>query len=402
MKIYHISDLHWSTQQLLKCLESSKQIESIAKENKPDLILVTGDLQNNILTVEEETAYAPMMQHIQTLANIAPVVIIYGNDNHDAPKSLEPLKLLKTEFPIYVSDYPETIWLNNTQGLIRFDPVINQSNSSCRTIATIHTLPYPTKEFLLRDKQEGQQIDSLNELALQNLRMIFLGMNTGNIEGVPTILMFHANVANTKSSNGQIVSTHAKDIFIPKYDLESSGADYIAGGHIHLYQMFSEKGGYVGSTYHVNFGETEKKYVNFVEVEVGKLPKIHAVELTATHSMVKHTAQFIDGQVIPSIDEPADDWQNAELRVIVTMDEEQRKTYDEEIVKKYYSGAFSYKIEPETIYVERARSETIGQAITLTDQFNSWAEAIDKKDKVDESVIEELQSIELEYTKKNG
>jgi DNA repair exonuclease SbcCD nuclease subunit len=336
-----------------------------------------------------------MVQHIQTLANIAPVVIIYGNNNHDAPKSLEPLKLIKAEYPIYISDYPETIYLHHSG-----KKFTKEANAA--TIATIHTLPYPTKQFLLREQQEGQQIDNLNELALQNLRMIFLGMRAKNIDGVPTILNFHANVADTKSSNGQVVSTHAKDIFIPKYDLESTGADYIAGGHIHLRQMFSEKGGYAGSTYHVDWGETEKKYVNLVEVQAGQLPKIRAIELTSTRPMCKHTAQLIEGIVIPDPKEPTDDWQDAELRVIVTMDEEQRKTYDENVVKKFYSGAFSYKIEPETLHTEHARSENIVEATTLTDQFKRWGIAVEKQDKITDEVITELQDIELEYQKKTG
>lgn len=414
MKVFHISDLHFSTTNLPKCLASSGQIESHAEENKPDLIVITGDLQDKLLTVEDESAYTPMCRHIQTLANIAPVVIIYGNQNHDSPKSLEPLKLLKTLNPIYISDYPETLYLHRTeveyinQGIpeepiyvYEFKKEPSPKNLD-KVIATIHTLPYPSKQFLLRDQQEAQGIDNLNELALQNLRMIFLGMRAGNIEGIPTILVFHANVANTKSSNGQIVSTHAKDIFIPKYDLESTGADYIAGGHIHMYQMFSDRGGYVGSTWHCNYGETEKKYVNLVEVQAEELPKIQPIELTATHPMCKHTVQLIEGKVVPNPDEPTNDWQDADLRVIVTMDEEQRKTYDEEVVKKFYAGAFSYKIEPEVVHVERSRSETISKAETLTDQFNSWSEAIGKKEKVDDEVISELQDIELEYSRKSG
>ena len=360
-----------------------------------------------------------MAQHIQTLANIAPVVIVYGNANHDSPKSLEPLKLLKTLNPIYVSDYPETIYLfefevkcvanNNgieteeeSEFVYSFSDKFTSKSHGDKLIATIHTLPYPSKQFLLREQQEGQQIDNLNELALQNLRMIFLGFRAKNIDGVPTILNFHANVADTKASNGQIVSTHAKDIFIPKYDLESTGADYIAGGHIHMRQMFSEKGGYGGSTYHVNLGETEKKYVNLVEVVAGELPKIQAIELTATHPMVKHTAQLIDGGVIPSIAEPLGDWQDAELRVIVTMDEEQRKTYDESIVKKFYAGAFSYKVEPDVIHTEHTRSENIAEAITLTDQFREWGIAVEKQEKITDEVITELQDIELAYQKKAG
>ncbi len=407
MKILHIADLHWSTKHLSKCINSSIQIETIAKDEKPELIIISGDLQDSILTVEDETAYAPMLKHIQILADISPIVILYGNDNHDAPKSLDPIKLLETKYPIHISDYPETIWLRRlpSQFSAGYD-FINTSNDPSWIIATIHTLPYPTKEFLLREQKENQQIDNLNQLAIENLKMIFIGMQTRNIDGIPTILAFHGNVSDSKISNGQTISTHAKDIIIRKDDLELSGADYIAGGHIHLNQMFSPKGGYAGSTYHVNWGETEKKFVNCVEIEPGKLPKIKAIELTSTRPMVKHECQLVGGQilysnvVISNPDEPVNDWQGADLRVRVTMDEEQRKTYDENIVKQFYAGAFSYQIEPETIYVERSRSENIGRATNLVDQFKEWATAVNKEDKITEDVMSEIHEIELEYNKK--
>ncbi len=396
MKILHTADLHWSTKHLSKCINSSIQIETIAKDEQPELIIISGDLQDSILTVEDETAYAPMLKHIQTLADISPMVILYGNDNHDAPKSLDPIKLLETKHPICLSDYPQTLYMQDHYGEKSFYTEPEDKN----TICTIHTLPYPTKEFLLREQKENQQIDNLNQIANDNLRAIFIGMQTRNIKRVPTILAFHGNVSDSKISNGQTISTHAKDIIIRKDDLELSGADYIAGGHIHLNQMFSPKGGYAGSTYHVNWGETEKKFVNCVEIEPGKLPKIRAIELTSTRPMVKHECQLVGGKIVPEQQVIGDDWQGADLRVRVTMDEEQRKTYDENIVKQFYAGAFSYQIEPETIYVERSRSENIGRATNLVDQFKEWATAVNKEDKITEDVISEIHEIELEYNKK--
>jgi len=401
MKILHIADLHWSTKHLSKCINSSIQIETIAKDEQPELIIISGDIQDSILTVEDETAYAPMLKHIQILADISPMVILYGNDNHDAPKSLDPIKLLETQHPICISDYPQTLYMQDHYGEKSFYTEPEDKN----TICTIHTLPYPTKEFLLREQKENQQIDDLNQLAIDNLKMIFTGMQTRNIDGIPTILAFHGNVSDSKISNGQTISTHAKDIIIRKDDLELSGADYIAGGHIHLNQMFSPKGGYAGSTYHVNWGETEKKFVNCVEIEPGKLPKIRAIELTSTRPMVKHECEITKSGSIRDKNEVADccvenDWQGADLRVRVTMDEEQRKTYDENIVKQFYAGAFSYQIEPETIYVERSRSENIGRATNLVDQFKEWATAVNKEDKITEDVISEIHEIELEYNKK--
>ena len=399
MRLLHIGDPHFSVKYLDKCLTVSRQIESIAQEKKPDLISIPGDLQDRLLTVEEGSAYSEMLQHIQNLAEIAPVVILYGNASHDPAGSLEPIKLLKTKYPTHISDYPETIWLNEMQGKIRFDSTMNQSNSDWKTIATIHQLPYPTKEYLLRNQEGELQIDNLNQIVLGHLKNIFIGFRTKNIEGVPTIFNAHINVGSAKLSNGQTI--HGQDIIVSTSDLELIGYDYGALNHIHLPQQINSRTYYAGSTHPCNWGETEWKSVNLVEIN-GETLIVDKIRLDAVRPMVKHTAQLTEGKVIPNPDEPTDDYQDAELRVIISMDEEQRKTYDQSVVKKFYSGAFSYKIEPDVIHVERSRSETISQDITLTEQFRSWSKAVSKEDKVDELVISELEEIEMEYQKKAG
>jgi DNA repair exonuclease SbcCD nuclease subunit len=400
MKLLHVGDPHYSVKYLDKCLAVSRQIESIAQEKKPDLIVIPGDIQDKLLTVEDGSAYSEMLQHIQILAEIAPIAILYGNNSHDQAGSLEPIKLLKTKHPIHISDYPETLYLysnNMFERDIRFSKEIYEG--TVKPTCTIHQLPYPTKEFLMRNQEGDKQIDNLNQTVLEHLRNIFIGFAAKNIEGVPIIFTAHINVGNAQLSNGQTI--HGQDIIVPQSDLHLIGYDYGALNHIHLPQEINSRTYYAGSTHPCDWGEVEWKSVNFVEVN-GETLIVEKIRLDTVRPMVKHTAQLIQGVVIPTIDEPTDDWIDADLRVIVSMDEEQRKTYDQSVVEKFYAGAFSYKIEPDVQHVERSRSETISQDITLTDQFKSWSKAIDKAEKVDDLVINELQSIELEYARKAG
>ncbi len=130
--------------------------------------------------------------------------------------------------------------------------------------------------------------------------------------------------------------------------------------------------------------------------------KVNQIQLTATHPMVKKSCYFINGAIVPNPDEPLNDWKDSDIRIIVKMDEEQKKIYDEQTVKHFYLGAFSYRIEPETIHTEHARSENIAEAVTLTDQFKQWSIAVEKQDKITDEVITEIQDIELEYHKKAG
>jgi DNA repair exonuclease SbcCD nuclease subunit len=401
MKAFHIGDPHFSVKYLDKCLAVSRQIESIAQEKKPDLIVIPGDLQDKLLTVENGSAYSEMLKHIQKLAETAPLAILYGNASHDPAGSLEPLKLLETHYPIHISDYPETLYLYSGgmfERDIRFSNEIYEG--TVKPTCTIHQLPYPTKEFLLRNQEDELQIDNLNQIVLGHLRNIFIGFRAKNIDGVPTIFNAHINVGNAKLSNGQTI--HGQDIIIPKSDLELIGYDYGALNHIHLPQEINSRTYYAGSTHPCNWGEVEWKSVNLVEIN-GETLIVDKIRLDVVRPMVKHSCQLVDGCLIRCQEEAMDnDWQDAELRVIVTMSEEQRVTYDENVVKKFYAGAFSYKIEPEVIHTEHARSENIAEAVTLTDQFKRWGIAVEKQDKITDEVITELQHIELEYQKKTG
>ena len=385
MKLLHIGDPHFSVKYLDKCLAVSRQIESIAQEKKPDLISIPGDLQDRLLTVEEGSAYSEMLQHIQNLAEIAPIAILYGNETHDPAGSLEPIKLLKTKFPIHISDYPETLYLYSSDMFerdIRFSKDVYEG--TVKPTCTIHQLCYPTKEFLLRNQEGDLQIDNINQIVLGHLRNIFIGFRSKNIEGIPTIFTAHINVGGARLSNGQ--SIHGQDIIVSTSDLELIGYDYGALNHIHLPQEINSRTHYAGSTHPCDWGETEWKSVNIAEIH-GETMIVDKIRLDIVRPMVKHNCQLIEGVIIPDPEEPLLDWQDADLRIIVTMDEEQRITYDEEVVKRFYPGAFSYKIDPETIHTEHSRSENISKATTLTDQFKEWGIAVEKQDKITDEVI---------------
>lgn len=407
LRILHLSDNHFSSSHLQKCIDSARQIEAIARTEQPELIIFSGDIQDRLLSVEEGSAYEEMLRHVQTMANIAPVIIIYGNEGHDATGSLEPLKMIKSEYPIHVSDYPETIYFNRYddpkeegQHYNRFEDFPYEPAGHLQVDAVIHTLPYPTKEFLMRGAGEQNRIDDMNQLTVNHLGMMMLGFAAKNIPGTPSILVAHANISGARLSNGQVIK--GQDIIIPISTLEMSCADYLAFGHIHIWQMIGTHGCYAGSTYNVNFGETEYKYINMVGIIPGDLPVIENIRLTATRPMTKRNCEFIGGQVITEENMECEDWIDAELRVRVTMKEDEKKIYRKQTIKDFYSGAYSYQIEEEVIYAERTRSEEIKTAETLIDQFKAWTNAVDKTEQVTPEVIAELAEIETEFHKQNG
>ncbi len=369
LKLLHIADEHWDTEKLEKCLISSRFIEEQAQIEKPQLIVVAGDLQNKRQMLDGNSAVNPMIGHIERLANIAPVAIVYGNEDHDPAGSLEVLRKLETYHPIHLSNIAETIGLyKNPIGEYTFRTIQEDQwfSVSEEMVALLHMLPYPIKAWFMRDKT--MSVDESNFEIIQKLQQIFLGWGvlTQQVQ-CPTILVGHCNVADSKLSNGQTI--FSQDIIITANDLELACADYNALGHIHKAQQISTHSFYSGATYHINWGETESKFFNIVEMQKGSA-EVRKIQIPS-RPMAKHEAKYMYGGILDDLSIERD-WIDAELRVRVTVRAEQRKLITEEDVKRCYPGAYSHQIEWVVVPDERIRSEAMAKVQTLPEKVAEW------------------------------
>lgn len=406
LRIAHTSDWHWEAEKLEKCQASSNFIISKLQELKPDLHIITGDYWNRKQTLSKASAFLPAIAALREMANICPLVIIKGNNEHDAEDSIKWFEQLETKYPIFATERAETILYFDTTAtdypyFQKLDYGVPQNPEAQKSMlnqaaALIHLFPYPTKAHFLAEAG-NLSIDESNRAIEEALKQMFLGMGLLSDEvQCPVIFAGHCNVSGATLSTGQVLL--GQDIMINKHELELARADYYALGHIHKAQTIAPTMHYAGSIYHCNFGETEKKSFNLVTIEgiyergsesdamkrkVLYSKNIEPIEIPS-RPLSLHECE-IDALLpgtLKDINPSAqwNDWINTDLRIRFYQTKEQAGQITDDQLKGFYAGAYSYTIERITIPDERIRSSEIADAaLNLAGKVKVWAKAIGKE-----------------------
>lgn len=386
-KILHVGDSHFDHDpvRLERAQISARFIELEAQRGEYDLIIMSGDLMHRRQYLSSASAVPSMIAHVIELAQWAPVVMVYGNAEHDAPGSLDFLMQLNTIESVYVASTAETVLLTEHGAICNYSERLAQS---ALVRAMIHLFPYPTKAHFLAGKTPGT-IDETNAEIETAIRGIFHGMAAKGEDTVaPTVFVGHMNVAGAMLSSGQTLL--GQDIMIALQDLLTVNADYYALGHIHKHQAFTPTVMYAGSTYHVNYGEAEEKCVIRVEIApegaVTATPVIIPSRPLSLHEMRYDGARFVD--------QGERDWDGADLRVRVYLTAEQ--DMPDEFVASYYEGAASIQVERITIPTERTERSDITRALTLSQKLAEYSRATGRE--VDAETLAIADEIEKEHT----
>ena len=243
----HIGDTHIvKGDRLADKLASLAQIitwaEGAAERGDLAAILGPGDLFHAARSADdrifEENTLIPVMMD---LANIAPVVVVYGN--HDAPGSLDIFRSLSTKHDIVIVDRPLTFRVECATGIE----------------AAIFCLPYPHKAGLVG---AGIEHDALGQAARSALDPAFAvaaeELRQARDRGAIPMFIGHVNVGGSISSTGQ--PQIGREIELdPGLLGRLDAAVYKGLNHIHKHQVVAGDTVYAGSICRQDFGENEGK-----------------------------------------------------------------------------------------------------------------------------------------------
>lgn len=399
-KLIHSADWHCDPEKSEDVKIATDAIIKSLQEKKPNVHVIAGDIWNKRQVLNQDSAVKQARDAFIACANEAPTILIKGNNHHDNDGSLEVFRNLETRFPTFVTESVDSIILGkrHTGSIVAeltfpfsFKRYGEELWYNEEPQAIFHLLSYPEKGWFLKDK-EGLSTDETNALILDEIKKIFMGFAAINAGlTIPKILVFHGNVAGTKLSNGQTL--FGQDIIISKDYLELAQCDYIAGGHIHKSQGY-----YSGSIYHCNHGETEKKQINYVEIDNGKttmqpiyLPSIPLSQHEAVY--VQETGQILDAEQQGELfHEFTEDWIGAKLRIRISLTAEQSLVITDEMIEAKYPNAFEYKIERIIETTDEVRSEAIITATKLRDKLQVWSDS--KAIPVNEEILQLADEVE--------
>lgn len=250
MKLFHLSDLHLGKRlcevSLLEDQEHIlKRILELAKEERPDAVLIAGDVFDKSVPSAEAVSLFDWFLTALSQRNV-PVLVISGN--HDSPERMAFGSHLMASAGVYVAPVwngeVEPITLRDEWGEVDF-----------------FLLPFLKPAHVRKvfaEEEVGSTTDAMR-LALSGLK---------RIEGRRSVLVTHQFVTGALTSDSEEISVGGSD------NVDASvfqGFDYVALGHIHRPQNCgSERIRYSGTPLKYSLSEAkDEKSVTVVELSEG-------------------------------------------------------------------------------------------------------------------------------------
>lgn len=398
MKILHTADIHFSNKQNIykDTLKCSNYLLDVVEEEKPDLIVIAGDIFDERVALDSPAALSAV-NFILKAGQAAPVLVLKGTPTHDVGDSLHIFRKLNTSHPVYVAEDIEQICLAG----LSFVPVevglkdVDNINVLNRCSAVISCLPSIQKGNLLALKGRGLAIQDGDYEIVDLLRDIFQFFGLINKEarqyGIPTILVGHGTILGATLSTGQQMI--GRDIEFGISDLRLAHADLVCLGHIHKAQHWNEVF-YSGSITRLTYGEEEDKGFFIHEILHGSINSPCKVR----SRFIPTPARFmktISCNSLPTTEILTGDIKGAFLRITYSISEEDIHKVDEEqlrrtAIEKY--GVEEVRIEKTIIPKVRVRAGGISKIKTLDEKIIKWGETVGQD--IPQGVFSKLASLE--------
>lgn len=278
MRVLHTADFHAGRNlrgfdRTPEIHEALVEIAGLARSEKADVVLVSGDLFDTVNpSAEAEAAVFDFFLRLRD-ANI-PAVAIAGN--HDSSARLHSLAGLLGWVGVQLVAQPTA----NPLEMLR----TVETRQGERL--TVGALPFLSERRLVKAADlMGGEVGAWRQKYREGMSFFLRKLAEGFRGDSVNMLMLHATVDGAVPSGSE--RTMQFDL-MNAYTLSPlqlpAGAQYVALGHVHKPQPASEMplAHYPGSIIQLDFGEGgEKKQVNLVEVEAGRPARIIPVPLSS-------------------------------------------------------------------------------------------------------------------------
>lgn len=248
MKILHTADWHIGdkhgpsnngvnlrAQDTLNCLN---ELVRVAKEEKPDLVLVSGDIFDTAEIMQRRSHQEVLQARniIFQLSKVAGnVIVMRGTPNHDSEWAFEELKGHFELVPnVQIVTQPQVITLDGV---------------------SVAVLP-GFDRGVFRAKYPGLGKEEENEVLTGEISNIVKGLKTMCGTDDLTILMAHYTVPGCNVESGQVMMLTQFEPIIPVDALTAADYDIVALGHIHRpQQLFDRNWYYSGAVNALTFND---------------------------------------------------------------------------------------------------------------------------------------------------
>ena len=384
MKLLHLADLHGNRERADDLLKSLSVARRAAQG--VDLIAIAGDTWDATMQNTEGSRFPEIVEAIRALADVAPVVMIYGTPTHDVAGSLEIFRTLSSKFGITILEPGKAYALAEIhKGSLE---VCNLDPNFCTTApgymkGILFGVPEPSKRWIMPLVESK---DAAEATVRDGLRSLFTGLGSirRQYPTLPCVMLYHGQVGGARLQNGDILD-NGSGIRPSVDDLAAVCADYIAMGDIHEPQQVGASIGlpayYPGSAYPIDFGETHEAGANLVELNrvpgserfvefshtVTRVPFGHPVNRKISK---RYPASIVPDDIVPG----ARTW----LEITCTKEESPLITFDSEALTSMGAAPGS-RVTLNVLPTETVRAAAITEKVTAEDKVAVWFEQ-SKKD----------------------
>lgn len=346
-RIFQTGDLHIvEGARFDECQRVLSDLATLVERERPDAVLVGGDVYHKASTPTERLFAASI---VQRWADVCPVVLLRGN--HDPSRDLLLLGSLQARYPIHVV---ETFEVVHVAGV------------------AVACLAWP--ELL-----SNGDVDASREAVAAVLRE--LGAQLRDHCG-PRVLLTHCMPDGSSTGPGQPLVGGGLGVSLEMLAL--AGADIVLMSHVHRHQVWKlstcqADAVMAGSPFRTDFGEMEAKVIVDVRFNLSEGSCTWSAIPTTARPML-HVEWPWDAERSELMIAPiSDSYENADVRIRYHAPPEYmaetKRLIAEVKAALLATGAADVKTEPVPMVTTRSRSVEIAKAKKLSDKVQALWEA---------------------------
>ncbi|MCP4397841.1 MAG: exonuclease SbcCD subunit D [bacterium] len=381
--------LHTRLQDFSRCLEFAVDT---ALERNVDAVLFAGDAYKHATpTPTHEGKFAEQFKRVADAG--IPVVMVTGN--HDIPaafgksSALTIFRTLGGEEYFHVAEKPVLKKIETKRGPLQ-----------------VACFPWPTRHILLtKDEYKNLSDDKITRTIEEKCENRIQKFARDLDPDIPAVLLAHLAAADVKYSGSERTTIIGNDPIILQGILKNPTFDYVALGHIHRHQDLNRGHNppvvYPGSLERIDFGEAKDRK-GFCLVSLKKGAAEYEFIQTPARRFVKieedlREQAFPTQHVLDRIKKH--DVQDAVVRVICTVNENQRQELNLVQIRAALDGAFlvaGITQKTEDIRTQRPRiSDDASLADALSQYIDMKPELKELKDELQDYAGRLIQELEL-------
>jgi len=351
MKIIHFADTHLGIDtigvidsesgmpvRVLDVVYGLDQVVKYVEECQPDLVLFAGDSYHR--NTPNPTLIDLFSSRIIRMAEIAPVVMVIGNHDMYGDRNK------KTALDLFRSMNSKNVYIGNKP--INCEPLNG---------VVVSVMPYPHKTETEEDFLEG--VNNLHDK-----------ISSYDVK----LLLSHCSIEGAVFGSEAVTMTIGHDPIFPLDVVRQLEYDYIALGHIHVFQDLGTRNStpivYPGSLIRLDFSD-EGKNTGFVEVNIDNYIDYKFVPIKSRSFL---TVRIADDEYDPTdlaldwADKHSEELNGAIVRILIAI-EDDYQIYVEDILNYYYGfGCLSCVVRIERLREERSIRLPGNSAVSLNEQ----------------------------------